>query len=82
MASNACFSFSGWHSGDLCEVVAVSGSNGIGVKVVCLTCKVLADVQAIGGGISPAESFAVAGDLPAILATEEISLAAPAEVTA
>ncbi len=50
------YDLGGWHDGPDCVIGFVPGFTGIGVKIYCLTCRVLSDVQAVGVGISPASA--------------------------
>lgn len=49
MAKNAFFDFRNWHRGPDCERTAVSCHGGVGVMLLCLSCGVAADLQAMGG---------------------------------
>ncbi len=50
------FDLHGWHNGPKCKLVFVSGYGGIGVKVACLTCGKLADVEAVGERVTEPQS--------------------------
>ena len=50
------FDLGGWHSGPACNLVFVSGSGGIGVKVCCTHCGCLADVEALGERVTQVDS--------------------------
>ena len=50
------FDLGGWHRGAACNLVFVSGSGGIGVKVCCTNCGCVADVEALGVRVSAEES--------------------------
>ncbi len=51
------FDLSGWHGAPSCDRMAVAGIGGIGVKIVCLSCGVLCDVEALGTRITVQESY-------------------------
>jgi len=54
---SVAFDLSAWHNGINCSRAVVSGVGGIGVKVVCLACGKLCDVEAIGTRVSVEQSF-------------------------
>ena len=49
MGNNAFFRCEGWHDGPECQRVFVSGTGGVGVKICCLPCGTVADVEGLGG---------------------------------
>lgn len=53
----ACFDLGHFHNAPTCDVSPVPGSGGMGVKLYCGPCRVLADVEACGIRIT-AESAA------------------------
>ncbi len=55
-SKSVSFDCSHWHGGPNCAVAFVPGYGGIGVKIICVTCKVLSDVEAVGYRIVPASS--------------------------
>lgn len=54
---STAFDLSNWHGAPTCTRVFVPGIGGIGVKICCSTCGVLADVEATGQRIPVTESF-------------------------
>lgn len=54
---HACLCVQEWHP--VCAIVPVSGYNGVGVKLFCLDCRVLADAEAVSTGIVTSSSFQV-----------------------
>jgi len=54
---SVAFDLTNWHGGPRCVRQFVMGFGGIGVKVCCLTCGVLCDVEATGMRISVTKSY-------------------------
>jgi len=54
---SAAFDLSSWHDGPGCSRQFVMGFGGISVKVVCLTCGMLCDVEGTGLRVSVEDSF-------------------------
>jgi hypothetical protein len=52
---SGCYCFRNWHEGH--NVTFTWGFGGNNIKIVCVDCRVLADIQAVGGGITAASSF-------------------------
>ncbi len=59
MATTAFYDFELWHSGPLCQRMAVACHGGCGVMLLCLTCGKAADLQGLGGFCSLIESAVV-----------------------
>jgi hypothetical protein len=56
MATTAFHDFGEWHSGPLCQRVAVSCHGGQGVMLLCMACGKAAELEALGGRCSLMES--------------------------